>query len=91
MASGKIKQTVETTYASKGVKKGAKDAEIKFKELKALKEHIKEANRFADTRGKYEANKKVNKNIYRVDSFSEEQSLKRDKIQLSKVKKVNGK
>ena len=50
-----------------------KDKDIlRNKDVTELKEQILENTRFAESRGQYEAKKK---NIYKVDSFSEEQNF----------------
>ena len=58
-----------------------KDKDIlRNKNVTELKESILENTRFAESRGQYEAEKENKRNIYKVDSFSEEQNFIKSKI-----------
>ena len=53
---------------------------LRNKDVDELKNQILENERFAESRGQYEAEKKNKENIYKVDSFSEEQNFAKDKL-----------
>ncbi len=50
-------------------------------DLETLKQQISEINKFADSRGQYEYEEKKNKDIYKVDSFSEEQNFQKNSLE----------
>ncbi len=58
-----------------------KDKDIlKNKDVTELKEQLLENARFAESRGQYEVEEKNKNNIYKVDSFSEEQNFEKEKL-----------
>jgi len=55
-------------------------------DIETLKKQILEINKFADSRGQYEYDEKKNKDIYKVDSFSEEQNFKKNSLKINNSK-----